>query len=511
VNCSGKFVSVVLAGAVAPLLSGVGAAEPSAGHVLPQTPPEEAVVALDDLVLVALQRNLDLQSRRAQARIADSGVQSAESTFDPELRFDPSYTVGSAQAVLEDERRVSGSATRGDASATFTGTLPVSTQYSATLGSNWESQLDHPLYNNTLLLQLSQPLLRGRGRSIARARVEAAMVAADSSNEGFFRVVESTIAAVETAYWALGLAESVEGLARDSLRRAEELLERNRQLAELELIADADIVTAEAAVQARQTALVEATRVRQDAVDDLLFLVYGRDAASQLRNAGIAIHTEPPPDSAPDVPELSALEDRAVGVRHDLRAAQLNVEESEISVRVADNGVLPELDLVGSYRALSSVDGFDLFDVSRVGDSQFDGFSAAAVFTYSLRNNEAKARQRQAGLQLERDQLAVSAVENAVRSEVRRAARGVRFGRQKLEEARQSRRLEQRRYQDGIEQLRLGLIDTFRLLQIEEDVTASELIENRALYELVNWITRYELALGEIDDKYIAGGAGVSR
>lgn len=48
----------------------------------------------------------------------------------------------------------------------------------------------------------------------------------------------------------------------------------------------------------------------------------------------------------------------------------------------------------------------------------------------------------------------------------------------------------------------MGLIDSFRLLQLEVDMVDVELAVIRADFDLALGITRHELARGTIDDKY---------
>ena len=480
----------------------------------PQAPAaleQRMTLSLHDLVLSALERNLPLLTSRTQNRIVETDVQSARSVFDPSVDATPKLTFGRSD-VFHADGVASESATEGEMAAVFSGTLPFSTTYSASLSSDWLPELGHSVFSNNLTLQLSQPLLRGRGSSIAQAQIESALLAADSSDQRLLRTIEETIARVETAYWTLGLGESIEVNARDSLMRAQELLRRNEQLAELELLAEADLITARAGVQARQTTLVDAIRNREDAADALLFLVYGREASSELRALSLSFRTEPPAEEVPELPAMPDLESQPIARRNDVRAARYDVDESRVSLRLADNELLPDLDFVGGYTAWTqNVDGFTFWGVSRTGELQFGGWEAGAVFTFPIRNNAAKAAFAEATLAIERDQLNLSTVENTVRSEVRSAARGVTYAKEKLGQARFSTQLESQRYANGQEQLRLGLIDSFRLLQYELDVTAAELIESRALYSLANTIALYQLAVGEIDDKYVPGGATTTR
>jgi outer membrane protein len=485
----------------------------SAQEPIPQAPAateQRVTVSLEDLVLTALQRNLGLQTRRTQNRIIATDIQRAQSVFDPGIDFAPALKYGSSQAYPP-SGIISNSGTQGDMSASLSGTLPFSATYAASLSSNWIPGVGAFAYSNNLSLHLSQPLLRGRGSSIVKAQIESALLAADSSDQSLLRIVEETIGAVETAYWTLGLAESIEGNARDSVARSQELLHRNQQLADLELLSEADLVTAQAGEQERRTALIDAVRSREDAADALLFLVYGREASAQLQAWGVNLRTEPPSSDAPELPKMAELEGQVAGNRHDIQAAQYEVDRSRVSLRVADNDRLPQLNLVGGYSALTEgINRFAFYSVPP-GGVQFDGLSAGAVFTYSIRNNDAKAAFAEATLAVERGELNVSTLENNIRREVRSAVRGVTFADEKLDEARESTELQRQRYANGQEQLKLGLIDSFRLLLYELDVTRAELVESRSLYSLANAVTRYELAVGKIDEKYISGGATAAR
>ena len=325
--------------------------------------------------------------------------------------------------------------------------------------------------------------------------------------------INTTVGDVETAYWTLGLAQELEETARRSLDRARQLLRRDSQLLDLELLAAAEVVTARQGVAARRTLLTDAIRRREDAAELLIFLVFGADASAQLRAQGIQIKIVPPADEPPDLPALEQIEAKAITVRHDIRAVAYDLEDALVTLRVAENDLLPELDVVGGYTALTqNTDAFHLFAPGRLGGVQFDGFKAGVVFTYPLRNNLAEARFAQATLDRDRQTIALETAENSVRSEARAAARAVTAGVEELEMANESLRLARQRYVNGQEQLKLGLIDSFHLLLVEDDVSEAGVAEVRARYQLANAITLYELAVGDVENRYVSGGAAaVSR
>ncbi len=492
------------------------------------TTDERLPVGLKDLVVVALRQNLSLRGGRIQADIASYDVQAARSAFDPLFEFKPNYTNGAGEVfasesvipnpdppptvIVSPSQLLTGSQDTTAVSTTLGGTLPFSTQYSASMSTNLLSQFGVPSDDATLSLALTQPLLKGRGGDIAGAGVEIAQFSSEAQLEDFRRQVNVVVADIERAYWALGSAEAVEQVAVQSLQRARVVLSRNQRLRELELVSQVGVITSQQAVATRETQLTEATLQRRNATEALIFLVYGDEAAQQLIARGLRIRTEPPPDATPDVSAMDNLVVQALSERHDLNAAQLDLRSTMVSERVASNAKLPELNLVGSYSALTTgADGLHLFGASIPGETQFSGFGAAVTLTYDLRNNAAQAAWAQARLDVQQQQVTISTVENAIRSEVRLAARTIVESSQKLQQAQNALDLANQQYSAGQQQLQLGLIDSFRLLQMEDDVASASVVAARTRYEVLQAITAYDLAVGALDDKYLPASTSAGR
>ncbi len=353
-----------------------------------------------------------------------------------------------------------------------------------------------------LSLTLRQPLLRGAGSRYAGAPVDLARLASMSAAERLERTVEQTIAAVESAYWSLGLFEAIERLSRDSLLRTEELLNRNERMRSLGLVADVDLITSRRGVQVRRTSLTEATRRRRDAAEQLLLFVYGEKADAMAGRVD-ALATEPPPDapSRPLAPEdLDAL---ATSLRSDVRASQHDLEQSVLSEKVARNALLPDLSLAGSLAAeTQAADSFRLFSNARAGDLDRRDWRVGFTFSFPLANREARAALERSAWDAQGSALALASTRANVRSEVRMAARAVEAGTLRLEQAQLSLDLARQQYEAGQKQLQLGLVDSFRLLQMEDDVTSAELVLVQVLYERAQAVTSFELATDALGKKY---------
>ena len=280
----------------------------------------------------------------------ETRVQAAKSAFDPTFVVAPLYAWPEIQLLAAPGVILSGTQRGGQLSGGLSGLLPFSTEYAIRLDSNWQRQNNPellapgqltPTVNSTLSLTLAQPLLRGRGRSMAEAPVNVARLASQSAWERFGRTVEQTIAEVESAYWSLGFAEANERLSGDSYGRARELMARNEKMRELNLISEVDAITSRRGVQQRLASLTEAVRLRQDAVERLIYLVYGENGAGRLTNEPV-LHTEPPPSDYPPPPPMADLEEQALRERRDVEATRLDLSQSEILKRLAKNSLQPD-------------------------------------------------------------------------------------------------------------------------------------------------------------------------
>jgi outer membrane protein TolC len=325
------------------------------------------------------------------------------------------------------------------------------------------------------------------------------------------RTVEETIASVESAYWSLGFAEANERLSRDSYARARDLLARNDKMRELNLISEVDAITSRRGVQQRLASLTEAVRVRQDAVERLVYLVYGESGAGHLTDEPV-LHTEPPPLDYPHPPPMADLEEHALRERRDFEAARLGLSQSEILKRLAKNSLQPDARLIASYSAQTlGTDRFRLFSTSRPGDLEQNDWRVGLSFSYPLGNRASRATYARTRYDADVQAAALASTEVLVRSEVRSAARAIEANGQRLAQAQLGFTYAKQQYEAGQKQLQLGLIDSFRLLQMDEDLANAELVLEQTRFELALAFSSFELAMGTIEQKYPSGGSNLCR
>ncbi len=348
-------------------------------------------------------------------------------------------------------------------------------------------------HGSGLTVSASQPLLDGLNLAGLDARVAAADHDAALSNA---RRVEAELAAgVALAYWSLAEAEAEEAVLLRSLEDARALLFRNRELAERDVVAEVDVLTAESGMELRRALHIEAARLRRDAAEALVFLVYGNGAADVLVADTLPVRTADQPDPPPALPDPAAAIAIGLDRRADLIAIRHEARGSDILLSAARRSAWPGIDLIGSLTTAGQATRFgDAFD--QLDDDV--NWSVGIRFSQPIGNRRDGGARDLARWRTELDAARVAAAENLVRSDVRLAVRAVHSHRERMTAAQRASQLATLQLGAERRRLDLGLGDSFRLLETEENAVQAELALVRARYDLARAMTLYRLATGAL-------------
>jgi len=470
--------------------------------------PDSVRLDLERAVQLALEHNLELVAARATTNFAEAGTQRAAGAFDPQLRlgYDGNWLTGRQLATSGDLR---GESSTGALGTGVSGLLATGTAYQLTVQTLLRNQ--SPLttqahgteYDNTLGFVVTQPLLRGFGVRNTRSAYARAQLLARAAAAQLERTRQRLVADIEFLFHDLVQRDAQTAVAVRSLRRAQELLERNKGLLALRKISEIDLTTSQLGVISRESALLDAQQARADALERLLATIYGAQAAAELRRSMSYVIVVPKVE-VPSLPTPEAAEAQALAQRIDVTAVRLLRDDSQEGARFARNAQLPDLGLTLGYSAsLQNAEGFG-FSTGRLQDLQNRGWRAGFVFELPTLNRAARGARAQADAQVREDDARLENTANAVRTEVRSAVRAVTTGVERLQRAQTALALAQRQYEGEAQRLKLGLSDPFRLLQIEEQATVADLSAALARTLLADAITQYQLAMGIILEKYPA-------
>jgi len=387
-------------------------------HTDPKTGRKTIKLKLGDAVLRALAYNTEIGVAAYQPAIARQVIISEEAEFDPVLSAYIGYETNDNPVNLA--VRIPGRKTK-DAGVGISQRLGTGAEWSVTntISKIWNSsQADSRTYSNDLDIQIIQPLLRDAGTGVNLAGVRIASLDYETSLSRFHQEVERIITEVSTAYYRLIQARGTVEIYRELLGYAEATYRRVKQREEI----DATIVTikqAEAAVEQRIAVLTDARKELEDVRDELARLIPGS-------NLSLAEDYELIPlETLNDVKVKIDLTDRiltALNQNPDMEQVRLALESSDITLEVAENGVLPVLNLsAGTTIHGGSADKHQTWEDLTQG--RYASYFVQLDFEYPLGNRAAESQLAQSRYRKLQEVTRLQDTADKVTQVVREAAR----------------------------------------------------------------------------------------
>ena len=243
-----------------------------------------------------------------------------------------------------------------------------------------------PFYEWSLDLQVRQPLLRDFGIDLNRATINAARNSYGISQQQFNLLVMQRIAELESKYWSLVFARQRVRILEQLLFQARTTLSRLEQRTTLD---------AAGGVIARNRGLIE--RTRGDLISAQNDLLQQQDRLLEnINDPNLAVggDWEIIPSDRPTIQEYKV--DRseslqiALQMRPELIAQRLTIDTAGLGVGVAQNQLLPRLDLIA--RQQNNGPGVS-YDSAWDGQYGFDTISylLGLSFEFPLGNRAARA------------------------------------------------------------------------------------------------------------------------
>ncbi len=483
---------------------------------VPELVSEDGVIRLqlEDALGLALARTLEIAVERYDreqallAITANQGIFDLRSSLDLDVSDNESPTVSQLEGVPVLSRDSRNLDLNLNQLTPWGGDVQFGLTANRTSSNSQDVALD-PFYRADSNLSVTQPLLRDFGRLPTSRGIYLARIDSNISRETFEDRVSFILQQVETAYWNLAEARQQLVVAQESLQLARDLDQRNRIQVEVGTLAPIELVQSEATIALRDEEIITAEAAQRDAGDELLRLLNLPGAMAEGRE--IVPVTEPSTESIPiDVEEAIAI---ALAERAEVRNQRLRVERLELDARYFDNQKLPTADLRAAYGSAGlggngpipvsedeilflDTDLGDAFDT--VIDREFTGWSIGLTFAYPLQNRTARANSAIADLALDQGRTQLDQVELGVATEVRSAARRVRTAEQQIQSARATSRLQQRNLEAEQKRYENGMSDSFRIAQIQNDLTEARSREVTAVANYRIALVDYYRAIGRL-------------
>ena len=447
---------------------------------------ETHILSLQEAVETALRNNLNVQIKREDVEVATGGVEIAESRFDEELQAE----IGTESAQYTP--LIDGLATeedRGRLSASLTKKLSSGTQVQLSVGNNrYDADTVglsvNPSYESSVDIGVSQPLLRGLGSDIQRGEVEAAQKNLEAATFQVDSISADLVAEVKKGYWDLVYAWQNIEVQQFSLTLARQLLADTKEKITAGRLAEIEIYQPESEVALREEDLISAERAIGFAEDNLKLLMNVDDWFVTLKPGDL-------PNKEPVQLEQKDILATALASRPDLLAAERTIEAAKIEERLAEDDLLPELNLVGGFGFGGTDDSYES-SLGAIANDTDTHWRVGLNLTMPIGNTYAKGSLRQAKAKYKQAQTSTTLLRFRIQKSVRTAVRDVELAIKGMEATRKTSVATAKRLEAEQAKFDAGRSTTLDVL-IAQDAYAQALSQEK------NIIVVYVKLLAEID------------
>ncbi len=496
-----------------------GVLQAAAQAAAQQPADKERRLSIDEAVKLALEQNLGIQIQRLDPQIQDVGVAQARSFWSPQF----SSTLSRQAQANPSTSQLSGGARSIDNGTIATGVgLTQNLPWGAAYSANWNSFrfTSTNLFNNfspqlgsNLNLQFSQPLLRNFSIDQIRQQVQTSKKVRELSDIQLDAVILQTSRNVRNAYWDLSYAIDNLKAQQESLKLAQQSLADNRKRVEIGTLAPIDIVQAQAEVASNEERVILAEAAIKRAQDNLRALILDPAAPDFWTTTFQPTDAAPFQDAAVDT---DAAVRHALERRSDLRAAKNSLERSDVDIRYLRNQVMPDVSANATYITrgvggvqLSPVD-FNAIAAGQVlnrsivsergygsvlGDvfqSAFPDWTVGVTISYPLGTNTAQTNLARARLQYQQAQTQLKNLEMTVATQVREFARQVETNKKRVQSARASRELQEKKLEAEEKKLAAGMSQSFFVFQAQRDLSLARTAEIQAIADYNKSLVDFE-------------------
>jgi outer membrane protein TolC len=487
---------------------------PSSNFFAQETQPREVSIGLEEAIFRALKQNLNLIAEVYSKEEAGESISLAKEVFLPNFQF----TYGSSRNEQPSTWWIQAAGTyisRMDSyEATLSQKIPLGGTFSVgisnyTTNTNQAFQLFNPYYNSSLRFSFVQPLLKDFGPKVARKEIIIARQNYQISEAQLKSQVLDTIYQVEEAYWNLVLAKENLKVKQQSLQLARDELAKTKKEIEVGQQAAIEILNVQAAVSQREAEIVQAeadVRIAENRLKVILNLATGADLQS------IKINPTEKPEFKPVQIDLNQALETARFNRPDLQINNLTIENKKFNFEIAQNQILPQLDLSVSYwspgisgdRLLYKDDNpFSGVIVGKIPGSLSNSFRDSLKFLYNnwsvnftltipVSYFTSRANLAMAQTELAQARAKQKAVEQQALLEVSEAVKNIETLAKSVEAFRVAREYAEKRLEAETKKLSVGLTTNYFVLEAQEKLASARSAELKALVD-------YNLALAHLE------------
>jgi outer membrane protein len=353
-----------------------------------------------------------------------------------------------------------------------------------------------------LAIQVTVPLLRGRGRDVVAATETAAGIEIDASLLDLNQTISGLLSNTASSYWnALGAARILE-VARESEKRGVVYVENVRTLISAERVPKSEIHQVDANLATRSAARIAAEQ-GLIAARQQLALAIGM-STDQMASVGTPVEDFPADDAqvlgAVNAHSLQQFFEYALAHRADFLAAKKREAEEKTLLAPARNGVLPQLNLSLSsgYSSLEEGTGVGNFFGAPGRAPRGPDLGVGVTYQFPPSNNAALGALMRAQSNVRQAELRTLQTSQNIMAAVVTALGGVRNAALQLQRAREAVTESRAALEGEREKYRLGVGQIVDVLTMEDRLTVAEQSQVNAQVGYAQALAQLRFATGSI-------------
>jgi outer membrane protein len=477
---------------------------------------------LDDAIRLALANNTNIRIDEEEVETAKDALERALGAFDPSLQA----SFNSNRQLQPQYNELGGSPTLNSLSqttqVTFGQTLETGTNYqvsfsSAKYTSNSEFFFFSPAFFTGLTFNVTQPLLKGGWWFVNRAPIVVAQRGIAVSRATFEGQVNDLLLQAVNDYWNAIQARENLVVQRESLDEAQKSYDHDKHALELGALPPLDIYRSESQVASRRVSLIQAEYLLKQ-TEDQLRRDLGADIDPNIRALELDLTEKPEPAGALMSIDIPTALDKALHYRPELESVRQQLVVDDTNIRVAHNGLLPNLSLTGSYTTsgLNSILVNGAFEAGSYGTaiSQMVGFGFPTYtfgisLSYPFRNRQAQAAMGDALSSKRHDLYSERLVREQITLDVTNSVHQLEEAKLSMEASKVALDLAQKTLEADQHKYELGSETVFFVLEAQTELTQAEqnLLQAQVNYQLAavkvehdtgDLLTRFQVQVAEL-------------
>src|SRR5437879_5530002 len=450
------------------------------------------VLSLDDTIRLALANNTDVRLDHSQIDFAQNNLERAHSPFDPvatssfaDIRA-KSLTTSTLQgaSILRDLKQT----TQLDYKETFLTGTGFQTAFNATKSSTDSSfNTVNPALSTNVQFTVSQPLLRNFGLFPNRAPILIAQRNLNQARANFTAQVNNVILGIIGDYWSAVLARENLSVQQKSLDEAQKSYDHDKKALSLGALPPLDIYRSESQVASRRVGLIQAEYSLKQAADQFRRDI-GADLDPAIRVLDLELTDQPAPLGDLPAMDVAAALSRALTNRPEFEAVRQQLAGDELSVRLAQNNLKPDLQLSGFYSGNglnNSPAGLDIGlsgSLDQTFHFTYPTYGASLSLNLPVRRHSAQANLADALVGRRQDQYQERRTTQSITLEVTNAVHSLEEAKLTMEAARvpvdlarESTNADERKYELGAEPVFFVLDAQTQLAQAELNLIQAQI------------------------------------